>query len=69
MASIYEPRDSEPGPLAGVSVVDLKHDEGREVFYRLVERADMVVENFRADVKRRLAIQYERLSAINPRLV
>jgi crotonobetainyl-CoA:carnitine CoA-transferase CaiB-like acyl-CoA transferase len=117
--SVYDPRDEEPGPLAGVRVVDLtiaragptcvrqladlgadvvqvtgpvrgdlggsdawnlhrgkrsiavdlKRDDGRAVFYALADRADVVVENFRADVKRRLRVDYETLSARNPRLV
>jgi len=116
---LYRPRDDEPGPLAGVQVldftiaragptcvrqladlgadvisvgspergdlggsdahnlhrnkrsilIDLKHEAGRDVFYRLVERADVFVENYRADVKHRLAIDYETLRERNPRLV
>jgi crotonobetainyl-CoA:carnitine CoA-transferase CaiB-like acyl-CoA transferase len=116
---IYRPRDGEPGPLAGVKVVDLtlaragptcvrqladlgadvirvagpergdlggsdahnlhrakrsilidlKSEEGREVFLRLVDSADVLVENFRARVKRRLRIDYETLATRNPRLV
>ena len=50
-------------------MIDLKHAEGIEVFYALVERADVLVENFRADVKRRLRIDYETLAARNPRLI
>jgi crotonobetainyl-CoA:carnitine CoA-transferase CaiB-like acyl-CoA transferase len=50
-------------------VLNLKHPEGIAVLTRLVERADVVVENFRPDVKRRLGIDYEALSKINPRLV
>ncbi len=49
--------------------LDLKHPEGKAVFRRLVERADVVVENFRPDVKDRLGIDYASLEAINPRLV
>jgi formyl-CoA transferase len=49
--------------------LDLKKPEGREVMKRLVERSDVLVENFRPDVKHRLGIDYEALSAINPRLV
>ncbi len=49
--------------------LDLKHPRGVEVLKRLVVRADVVVENFRPDVKRRLGIDYEALSAINPRLI
>jgi formyl-CoA transferase len=42
---------------------------GRAIFYRLVETADVVVENFRADVKHRLKVDYETLRAINKRVV
>jgi crotonobetainyl-CoA:carnitine CoA-transferase CaiB-like acyl-CoA transferase len=49
--------------------LDLKHPEGRGVLLRMVRDADVVVENFRPDVKHRLKIDYEALSAINPRLV
>lgn len=49
--------------------LNLKTSEGIAIFKRLVESADVVVENYRPDVKRRLGIDYETLSAINPRLV
>src|SRR5712672_1842542 len=49
--------------------LNLKDKKGLEVFRRLVEKADVVVENFRPDVKARLGIDYESLRAINPRLV
>jgi crotonobetainyl-CoA:carnitine CoA-transferase CaiB-like acyl-CoA transferase len=49
--------------------LDLKSEEGLQIFRRLVETADVVVENFRPDVKHRLGIGYEDLQAINPRLV
>jgi crotonobetainyl-CoA:carnitine CoA-transferase CaiB-like acyl-CoA transferase len=49
--------------------VNLKSPAGLEVFFRLVRRADVVIENFRPDVKHRLGIDYERLQAINPRIV
>ncbi|HZR00355.1 MAG TPA: CaiB/BaiF CoA-transferase family protein [Chloroflexota bacterium] len=49
--------------------IDLQTDAGRRVFYRLVEEADVVVENFRADVKYRLKVDYETLRQINPRIV
>jgi len=50
-------------------VLDLKQLEGLEVLHRLVKGADVVVENFRPDVKYRLKIDYESLRKINPRLV
>jgi crotonobetainyl-CoA:carnitine CoA-transferase CaiB-like acyl-CoA transferase len=49
--------------------LDLKHPRAIEVLKRLVSTADVVIENFRPDVKRRLGIDYEALSAINPRLI
>jgi formyl-CoA transferase len=49
--------------------LNLKVAEGREIFFRLVERADVVVENYRPDVKERLGIAYDRLRAVNPRIV
>ena len=49
--------------------LDLKKPEGVEVFHRLVRKADVVVENYRPDVKFRLGIDYESLKKINPRIV
>jgi crotonobetainyl-CoA:carnitine CoA-transferase CaiB-like acyl-CoA transferase len=49
--------------------LDLKTKEGLEVLHRLVRRADILIENFRPDVKFRLGIDYESLAAINPRLI
>jgi crotonobetainyl-CoA:carnitine CoA-transferase CaiB-like acyl-CoA transferase len=49
--------------------LDLKSPEGIEIFGKLVRDADVVVENFRPDVKTRLGIDYEALKLINPRLV
>ena len=50
-------------------VVDLKHARGREVLYALADRADVLVENFRSGVKRRLGVDYDTLAQRNPRLV
>ncbi len=50
-------------------VLDLKAARGREVFHRLVENADVVVQNFRPGVNKRLGIDYETLSKINPKLI
>lgn len=49
--------------------LDLKHDRADEIVARLATWADVVVENFRPGVAERLGIGYDRLSAINPRLV
>jgi len=49
--------------------LDLKHPRGLEVLKRLVARADVLVENFRPDVKTRLGIDYDTLARLNPRLV
>jgi len=50
-------------------LLDLKSEGGYEAFLRLVRRADVFVENFRAPVKYSLRIDWETLSALNPRLV
>jgi formyl-CoA transferase len=49
--------------------LNLKTPEGIAILKKLVETADVLVENFRPDVKTRLGIDYESLKAINPRLV
>ena len=50
-------------------VLDLKRPAGVEVLRRLAAKADVLMENFRPDVKHRLGIDYETLQAVNPRLV
>ncbi|MEM1430408.1 MAG: CoA transferase [Pseudomonadota bacterium] len=49
--------------------LNLKSDAGMEVFRRLAKSADVIVENFRPGVKKRLGIDYETLSQDNPGLV
>ena len=49
--------------------LDLKSPRGVDIIKRLAAKADVVVENFRPDVKHRLGIDYETLRAVNPRLV
>lgn len=49
--------------------INLKHERGREVFLKLVEKADVVVEGFRPGVMDRLGIGYETLKSLNPRLI
>ncbi|MBV6756708.1 CaiB/BaiF CoA transferase family protein [Rhodococcus opacus] len=49
--------------------LNLKRPEGLAVFLRLVKDADVVVENWRPDVKKRLGVDYESLRAVNPRVI
>lgn len=49
--------------------LDLKHPEGRDLLLRLVEDADVVIENFRPGVLARLGLGYDRLRAANPKVV
>lgn len=49
--------------------LDLRGDADRATFFDLVRHADVLVENFRAPVKDTLGIGYQRVAAINPRLV
>jgi crotonobetainyl-CoA:carnitine CoA-transferase CaiB-like acyl-CoA transferase len=49
--------------------LDLKHADGKEVFLRLVERADALVENFRPGVMARLGLDSATLARVNARLV
>ena len=49
--------------------LNLKEDEAREIFYRLAREADVVVENYRPGVTKKLGVDYETLKAINPRLI
>ena len=49
--------------------LNLKDSKGLEVFNRLVAKADVVVENFRPDVKAKLGIDYESVKKLNPRIV
>jgi formyl-CoA transferase len=50
-------------------VLDLKQKDGPAILHRMVESADVLVENFRPSVPARLGIDYPRLKKINPRLV
>jgi formyl-CoA transferase len=75
-----EPGDPAGGPRSGPDfqnlhrnkrsmTLNLKEKEGLAVLRRMVEKADVVVENFRPDVKKRLGIDYASLRKINPRIV
>jgi formyl-CoA transferase len=49
--------------------LNLKEPEGLAIFKKMADQADIVIENFRADVKFRLGIDYETLAKTNPRLI
>jgi formyl-CoA transferase len=49
--------------------LNLKAPEGKEAFMRMVKQADVVVENYRPDVKKRLGVDYEACRAVNPKIV
>ncbi|GIW42827.1 MAG: CoA transferase [Candidatus Binatia bacterium] len=49
--------------------LNLKTSQGREIFFRLAQEADIILEGFRPGVTQRLGIDYETLSARNPRLI
>lgn len=74
--SVYQATLNGEGPLyvtvnrnkRGIAL-DLASPEGRRAFYRLAERADVVIEAFRGGVAERLEIDYVRLSRLNPGLV
>jgi crotonobetainyl-CoA:carnitine CoA-transferase CaiB-like acyl-CoA transferase len=49
--------------------LNLKEPEGKAIFMKMVEKADVVVENYRADVKYRLGIDYDSLKKVNPKII
>ena len=49
--------------------LDIKHPKGLDIIHHLAEKADVVVENFRAGTAKRLKIDYESLRAINPAII
>jgi len=49
--------------------IDLKNEQGKQVFYDLVKESDVVVNNFGAGVPERLKIDYETLRHINPKII
>jgi crotonobetainyl-CoA:carnitine CoA-transferase CaiB-like acyl-CoA transferase len=75
-----DPNESMGGPRDGPDMqnlhrnkrsmtLNLKRPEAREIFARLAKTADVVVENYRPDVKHRLGIDYESLKKINDRII
>lgn len=49
--------------------INLKEDEGRELFYRLAKDADVIVENYRTGVAKSLKVDYETIKAFNPGII
>ena len=49
--------------------LNLKKSRGLELFLEMAREADVIVENYRPDVKRRLGIDYEKVKSINPRII
>ena len=50
-------------------VIDLKKPEGKELFFRLVEQSDVVLENYRVDALKRLGLDYEAARKRNPGII
>jgi len=53
----------------GADVIKIEQPESIELFKKLVKESDVLVENFRPNVKHRLGIDYESLNELNPRLI
>ncbi len=49
--------------------VNLKHPKGREIIYKLAEKSDVFIENFRPGVAERLGVDYEAISKVNPKII
>ena len=49
--------------------INLKDDRGRDIVYRLAQQSDVVLENFRPGAMKRIGLDYETLSTMNPRIV
>ena len=49
--------------------LDLKRQEAREIFYKMAEKADVITQNFRKGVVKKLGVDYETIRKINPKIV
>ena len=49
--------------------IDLKNQEGLEIFYALIKEADVVISNFSAGVTKKLKIDFDTLKTINPKII
>ncbi len=50
-------------------VIDLKKEKGRDLFYQLAKKADIILENFKAGTAEKLGIDYPAISKLNPRII
>jgi len=50
-------------------VINLQTEKGKEVFYKMVEKSDVFVTNYRETAVKRLGLSYEKLKSINPKLI
>jgi CoA:oxalate CoA-transferase len=74
--SVYRPPGKKSGlPFALMNfnkrsiTLNLKSEEGREIFKRMAQKADVVVENYEAGTMERMGLGYELLRGLNPRLI
>ncbi len=49
--------------------LDLKQEKGREIFFKLAEKADVIIENFVPGVVRKLGVDYESVRKVNPDII
>jgi len=49
--------------------LNLKADKGREIFYKLAQKADVIIEGFRPGVVKRLGVDYGKIKKLNPRII
>ncbi|MDI3497951.1 CaiB/BaiF CoA-transferase family protein [Archaeoglobus sp.] len=49
--------------------LDLKQDKGREIFFKLAEKADVIIENFVPGVVKKLGVDYEAVKKVNPDII
>src|SRR5690606_12693358 len=49
--------------------LNLKTEEGKEIFYKLAKEADVIVENYRPGVTKKLGIDYETIKELNPAII
>ena len=70
-----DPKSGDSGFFAQINrnkkstTLNLKSDKGREMFYDLVKDADVLVENYKGGVTKKLKIDYESIRKINPRII